>query len=355
MKKKITLLSLLLAALCTNNYAQQDGNALAAFVHAKGDSLFNAGKVPGILVGVSDHGKNSFYNFGYAVPEAKTAFDSTTLFEIGSITKTFTAYIVTAVLEEKKISDTSSVLLYLPDSVRQNKALAGISFISLLNHTSGLPRLPANMDLNSMTPYDTYNSGDLFSYLATVVPKPDGKSNYSNLGMGLAGVLAERITGKSYAVLLDEYIFLPFKLVDPTQSIAASVKSQGYMDKEKTGYWNMDVLAPAGGLKCSAKEMLAYLGKLTHPVDAQSAKIIDKLLTPTVRVSPLVSVGRGWHTFEQQNKPVIYWHNGGTYGFSTFAAFTKDGDHAVVIAVNKFNANAISDGLGMAIIKKMLE
>ena len=116
----------------------------------------------------------------------------------------------------------------------------------------------------------------------------------------------------------------------------------------------MDVLAPAGGLKCSAGEMLAYLGKMWQPINERSAATIKKLLEPTVKLGPMMSVGRGWHLLEQKDKPVIYWHNGGTYGFSTFAAFTKDG-HAVIVAVNKFNSNMVSDALGMAIIKKMQE
>jgi hypothetical protein len=68
-----------------------------------------------------------------------------------------------------------------------------------------------------------------------------------------------------------------------------------------------------------------------------------------------VQVGRGWHTLEKKNNQVIYWHNGGTFGFSTFAAFVKDTRQAVIVVVNKFNSNAVSDGLGIAIMKKMLE
>jgi hypothetical protein len=58
---------------------------------------------------------------------------------------------------------------------------------------------------------------------------------------------------------------------------------------------------------------------------------------------------------EQKGKPTIYWHNGGTYGFSTFAAFVKDTKRSVVVVVNQFNQNQVSDGLGIAIMKEMLE
>jgi len=332
---------------------------IGSFIHHKGDSLYKSSKVPGIFVGVLHKGVARYFNFGYANPDKKMPFDAATIFEAGSITKTFTAFVLVSVLKEKGISENSSILTYLPDSVRQNKALENTSFLNLLNHTSGLPRLPDNMSLteNAMAPYDHYTSADLFNYLKTAVPKPDGKSNYSNLGMGLAGVLAERISGKRYAELLDEYIFLPFRLVTPANALATAAenKSQGYFGDDRSAYWNMDVMAPAGGLKCSAKEMLGYLKEISAPSNAATKAIVDSLLQPTVQVNARVSVGRAWHTLENKNKPVVYWHNGGTYGFSTFAAFLKGGEEAVIVVVNKFDSNKVSDGLGIAIMNKLIE
>jgi CubicO group peptidase (beta-lactamase class C family) len=207
-----------------------------------------------------------------------------------------------------------------------------------------------------MAPYDNYTSGDLFAYLKTCIPKPDGKSNYSNLGGGLAGVLAEIISGKSYAALLDEYIFLPFKMVTPDKSISKTEnKSQGYFENKKSEYWNMDVMAPAGGLKCSGSEMLTYLQMMAEPGTEKSKIIINQLLEPTVSINSSIKICRAWHTLEQKEKPVIYWHNGGTYGFSTFGAFIKRENKAIIVAVNQFNKNAVCDGLGIAIMNKMLE
>lgn len=349
--------SIMLLTSC-NAQGDQTDNNLASFITNKADSLYKKEKFPGIFVAVLNKGERNYYTAGFADPDKKLTFDSTTIFEIGSITKTFTAYVVEAVLKEKGISDSSSILTYLPDSVQQNKLLAGINFLSLLNHTSGLPRLPENMDLASMSmaPYDNYTSADLFNYLKTCAPKPDGKSNYSNLGAGLAGVLAERISGKSYAALLDQYIFIPFKMVTPDKAIDKNEnKSQGYFENAKSDYWNMNILAPAGGLKCAGNEILTYLQTMSSPASGQSKEIINILLEPTVAVNPAIKVGRGWHILEQKDKPVIYWHNGGTYGFSTFCAFLKGEDKAVLVVINQFNKNAITDGLGIGIMRKLLQ
>lgn len=330
--------------------------SLADFITRKGDSLYKAEKLPGIFVGVLNKEEKQFFNFGYAIPDDKLPFDSITLFEAGSITKTFTAYILTSILLKKSISYSRSIISYLPDSVQSNKALQGITFLSLMNHTSGLPRLPSNMILSSddMTPYDHYTMTDLFNYLKTVTPKPDGKSNYSNLGMGLAGVLAQRISGKDYPTLLRQFIFVPFGM-RASDNRHKHRKSQGYFGDKKAAYWKMNALAPAGGLQCTSNELLSYLEYMSQPGDAKAKAIIDKLIKPTVALSPAMHIGLAWHTFEQVGKPNIYWHNGGTYGFSTFAAFIKGTGQAVIVVANKFNTNAVTDGLGIAIIKKMLK
>ena len=328
-------------------------NDLAGFIQTKGDSLLKKEALPGIFVAVLNKGQQQFYNFGYAIPEQKIPFDANTLFEAGSITKTFTAFIVESVLHEKGIPDTASILSFLPDSVQTNKALASVTFRSLLNHTSGLPRLPDNMPLVEidMAPYDKYTEKELFAYLKMAQSKPDGKSNYSNLGMGLAGVLVQKMTGKDYNSLLQQYIFTPFG-IDQKNS---SGKSQGYFQTGKAAFWQMAALAPAGGIKTTAQQLLTYLRQMSKPSNNAAKTIIAQLLEPTARISPVVRIAKGWHTIEQQGKPIIYWHNGGTYGFSTFAAFIKDTEQAVIVVVNRFNANQFSDGLGVSIMKKMLD
>jgi CubicO group peptidase (beta-lactamase class C family) len=335
----------------------QPDETLDAFILRKTDSLYKKGKVPGVFVGVLNNSERNYYNFGFADPDKKMPFDSATVFEIGSITKTFTAYVLESVLKEKGIGDSTSIITYLPDSLQKNKALEATTFVSLLNHTSGLPRLPENMDLetNMMQPYADYNLQMLFDYLETATPKPDGRSYYSNLGATLAGILSERISGKPYRILLDEYILTPFKMTMARQPLSEITnKAQGHFSGNKSDYWDMNVMMPAGGIVCSTSDLLTYLQHISQPSNDSKA-IVDDLLTPTVAVSRTLRVAKGWHIIEEKDKPAVYWHNGGTYGFSTYAAFLKDKSKAVVIVVNEFNKNQVSDVLGELIIKKLME
>jgi CubicO group peptidase (beta-lactamase class C family) len=349
--------SAIVSILSCNAQKTDKESVFDAYIIRTADSIQKTQKAPGIFIGVLDGGRRKYFSFGYADREQKLPFDSATLFEIGSITKTFTAYVLQAVLRQRAISDSSSILPYLPDSVNVNKALQNITFLSLTNHTSGLPRLPGNMPLSGMSPYDHYTVNDLFSFLRTCVPQPDGKSNYSNLGAGLAGVLAQAISGKSYNDLLQEHIFQPFRITfHPDETIDSTMnKGQGYFETIKSPYWKAAALAPAGALKCSAGELLTYFQCMSNPVNAASKEIIDKLLENTATVAPGINVCRGWHTREEKKRPVIYWHNGGTYGFSCFGAFIREQNKAVVVVVNQFNRNMISDQLGFSIIQKMAE
>lgn len=354
MKRSIFCLSCLsLVIVCQAQLENKGNDSLVSFIQQKGDSLHNAEKLPGLFIGVLNGGRRQYFNFGYAVPDKKLPFDSTTLFEAGSITKTFTAFVVQSVLREKGIADTSSIVSYLPDSVRSNKALAPVTFLSLLNHTSGLPRLPANMQpANPKQPYADYNATKLFSYLKTATPQPDGKSNYSNLGAGLAGLLAQRISGKNFEALLNERVFMPFAM-KASDGSASYKRSQGHMGEEKAAYWVWGALTGAGSLQCNADELLSYLAYMSQPRSRNAEAIINGFLQPTVRLSPSMQVARGWHTLERKGKPTIYWHNGGTYGFSTFAAFVKGTGQAVVAVVNQTGKNNVSDALGMTVMRRL--
>ncbi|MBC7948369.1 MAG: beta-lactamase family protein [Chitinophagaceae bacterium] len=352
------LVTLSIVALSCNAQKDQQPDPVGRYIQQRGDSIYKSGEVPGMLVSILRNGQRQYFNFGYAAPDNKVPFDSATIYEIGSITKTFTAYVLVAVLMEKGISDTSKILPYLPDSVQRNTSLSHISFLSLMNHSSGLPRLPSNIDMvnDPMAPYDHYTEGQLYTYLKSATPTTNGASAYSNLGAGLAGVLAARIAGASYETLLDKHMFQPFGLKRHSdESIAAEEhKAQGHFDIMKSNYWKADALAPAGTLKCTSAEILTYFQSMINPPTAASRQIVDTLLRPTLTVLPSMRVCRGWFTVGADSLKV-YWHNGGTYGFSTFGAFNREKNVAVSIVINKFDHNPISDEFGLMIMQKLLQ
>lgn len=344
--------------LCIYSFAQPK-TSIHDFIKATTDSFFVKAKLPGILVMVDDGKTNELYTTGFANVETKKAFDANTIFEAGSISKTFTAFIVESVLKDNKINESSSIVDFLPDSLKDNKSLAHITFLSLLNHTSGLPRLPDNFSITEadMQPYKNYSEKKLFAYLKTAQIDNAKKLEYSNLGNALAGVLASRIAKKPYQKLLAQYIFEPFKMKNEEKDLLKNKnKSQGYFEgNTKAGYWDMNVMTPAGGIKCSGKEMFTYLQNISNQANEATKKIVDSLLSPTVAMNARIRIGRAWHTFEQKEKPIVYWHNGGTYGFSTFVGFIRDTNKKVLVVINRFNENNAADYIGIAMMKKLTQ
>ena len=347
MKKIYVFISLLLVVM--SSFGQKEYIS----IQDKIDSLIKSKKIPGIIAATSQKNKRDFYTSGFANKATEEVFKLETQLEIGSITKTFTAYILTSILNKKNIDVNTPIGAFLPDSVRINTTVSGITFLQLMNHTSGLPRLPSNMDMgkNQMQPYIKYSLNNLYSYLTKAMPDTNKKVSYSNLGMGLAGVLAENISKNSYEQLLRKYITVPFKMkstgLNSKENLPIAV---GYFNGNAAEYWDMNALKAAGGVKSNTTDMLTYLEYiLKHPGN----NILESVTTISATINNRISIAKGWHVLKESGNADITWHNGGTYGFSTFCAFNKTNGTAVFVAVNAFNMNAISDGLGIEIMKMM--
>ncbi|HLD54025.1 MAG TPA: serine hydrolase [Sediminibacterium sp.] len=323
-------------------------------IQAKLDSIINLNTVPGILVASSVKGKHQFFTAGVADKKSNLAFTPETQFEIGSISKTFTAFLLESVLQKNNIADTSLITQFLPDSLAKNKAIVGIQLLHLLNHTSGLPRLPENIGIpqDRLQPYANYNKDNLYYYLNITEPKTFGKIAYSNLGVGLAGVIAENISNKSYQQLLIEYINKPFQLKHTgIESAKRMPKASGYFGNEVASYWDMNILVGAGGIKSDANDLLQYLDFMASN---QSLPVVKSVLQKTTQLNKQVAIAKAWHTIEKDGKTLLYWHNGGTYGFSTFAAFNPITQNSIVVVINAFNKNDIADKLGIEIMTYFL-
>jgi len=323
-------------------------------IQSKLDSVFKLNSVPGILVASSVKGKHQLFTVGVADKKLNIPFTEETQFEMGSISKTFTAFIVESVLEKNKISDTSLITQFLPDSLTKNKAIAHIQLLHLLNHTSGLPRLPENIGIpqDRLQPYANYDKEQLYYYLSKTEPKTFGRIAYSNLGVGLAGVIAENISGKSYEQLLSEYINKPFQLKHTgIQSAKKMPKATGYFGNEVATYWDMNVMVGAGGIKTDANDLLRYLDYIAFN---QSLPVVKSVLQKTTQLNKQVAISKAWHTIEKEGKTLLYWHNGGTYGFSTFAAFNPTTQNSIIVVINAFNKNDIADKLGIDIMTNLL-
>src|SRR5471030_2051526 len=124
----------------------------------------------GLMIGVLDNGHVSTYSYGEVARNTGKLPNADNFFEIGSITKTFTATLLAWYINEGKISLTDKITKYLPDSVSANPELQAITLLNLVNHTSGLARIPDNLishATNPLDPYKDYTKELLYAYLKT--------------------------------------------------------------------------------------------------------------------------------------------------------------------------------------------
>jgi CubicO group peptidase (beta-lactamase class C family) len=310
----------------------------------------------GLSIGVFKNGQISIYNYGETARDNKQLPTAGTIYEIGSITKTFTATLLAYYANEGKVKLTDPITKYLPDSVKTNAALNAVTLQTLSNHTSGLARIPENLQFDSASaanPYKSYNKKLLYSYLKTC--KLNSKSGeqyaYSNLGVGLLGTILSQVSGKMFDQMVQEVICIPLAMKNTVQHLSAlqlphftKVYSQ-YGDP--TVAWDFDALAACGALHSTVNDLLIY-------AKANMISGTDKLskafeLTHQITYSKDAKIALGWHIILVDGVEYIF-HNGGTYGSSSFLAFNSDKKLAVVVLSN---AAESTDAVGTGIIKKL--
>jgi CubicO group peptidase (beta-lactamase class C family) len=295
----------------------------------------------GLSIGILKNGKISTYNYGETARGNNTLPTANTIFEIGSITKTFTAAILAWYVNEGKIKLTDTVTKYLPDSVAANPALQGVTVITLSNHTSGLASLPDNFyghSTDTLNPYKDYTEQLLFTYLKTckLNSVPGEKYAYSNLGVALLGTILERVSGETYGQMVTDIITKPLQMSSTVLHVPAQMRSRFVNvyneDGKPTPPWNWDVFEPTGALRSTVSNMLTYA---KANMDTTGTTELGKAfaLTRQITFHKDVKLGLNWHVIIV-NGVEYYFHNGGTDGSSSFLAYNIDRNIAIVILSN---------------------
>lgn len=311
----------------------------------------------GASVAVFYNGKNYYYNYGETVKDNQQLPNQKTLYQIGSITKTFTATLLAKAVVDKKVGLQDTITKYLPDSVAENPDLRNITLQQLSNHSSGLPRLPTNFWLignNDLQPYENYDDNALFGFLKQfkAIRKLGESYEYSNLAVGLLGVILERIYNKSYEQLLLESIVKPLSLTYTKIALNYNDKtmlSQGYNKKgEAVPAWNFKSLAACGAIISCSEDLLQYGKQQLNEFRNPLSKYIKLTHQPTFN-NKVQKVGLGWHFFINDADEVLS-HTGATNGYQTVLCINKNKSIVVTVLTNNAtNGDALGAKLMQAI------
>ncbi|WP_179228561.1 serine hydrolase domain-containing protein [Leptolyngbya ohadii] len=298
-------------------------------------------------------GDKTFLNtFGTSSTNSGT-LDSRTLFEIGSITKVFTGICLAQLLIDSAAKLDDSIALYLPETVKFSPSVQTITLKHLATHSSGLPRLPQNLDLTAVdpeNPYKNYGVQDLYQALETVelLAEPGTQYEYSNFGMTLLGYLLALRTNQSYESLVQQIICQPLSLTD-TAIVLTPEQQQRLIaphspDGQIVFHWDFGELPAAGGLRSTPQDMLQFLQASLGQIESPVKRAIERSQQPEFE-SGNDRLGLAWHILHLPEKPLWHWHNGGTGGFVSFLGIDRSHQTGVVLMANSGDAMAEDSSL----------
>jgi len=303
----------------------------------------DSGVTKGIVVGYFDPDGVSYYSYGSTGLAGDWTPNEYTLFEIGSISKSFTGILLADMVRRGEVKLSDPIEKYLPAgaSVPQYDGVS-ITLEDLASHRSSMPRMPANAtSTDSMNPLENYTTDLLYQALAEVeLSRPIGQEyEYSNFGMGLLGFLLERASGKTYQQLVVERIASPLAIPDTLIKPSKDMRqrfARGYSAAGDTVSHNrLPVLAGAGALTSTAADMVQFLKANVGAIDSPVFKAMNLSHQPRIETGqPDMQYGLGWNIASYANGREIISHGGVTEGFNAFAGFEQSSQMGVVVLTN---------------------
>lgn len=264
------------------------------------------------------------------------------LFEIGSITKTFTALLLAQAVLRKDFALTDPVEPVLGLRLRDSQGQP-LQWLDLATHRSGLPRLASNMQPRlAADPYADYGWTQLKAFLETWQPQVPRQARweYSNLGFGLLGHALGLHAGKPFAALLHERVLQPLGLGDMRVAVPGDGPAGLLPGHDANGQavprWTFDTMAGGGALIGSARSLARYAQAALGLIDTPLAPAFELTLRRHADGSgPANPMGLGW-TLGRLNGRRIANHDGGTYGFSSSLFLDLDQQRASLVLANAF-------------------
>ncbi|EKM5065067.1 beta-lactamase [Cronobacter turicensis] len=322
-------------------------------------------QIPGMAVAVSVNGETHFWHYGVASKATRKPVDEKTLFEIGSLSKTFTATLASAAQQEGKLDFSAPASRYLP--ALNGSAFDRVTLRHLATHTSGMPLF---------VPDDVKNTAQLMAWYRAWQPaQPVGTERvYSNLGIGMLGMITAKALDKPFSEAMEQGLLADFGMTHSFINVpdaAMDDYAQGYNKDDKPVRVTPGPLdAESYGLKSSSADLLRYLqiqlgerdvaprwrqaitathngyyrsgeftqgmmweyypwpSPLSRLVEGNSSQRIMKGLTATAIVPP-------------EPAPQAAWYNktGSTNGFSAYAVFIPEKRIALIMLANKWFPN----------------
>ena len=297
--------------------------------------------VVGMTIGVVHQGKSSVFNYGRLSADDSRQPDGDTIYEIGSVSKVFTAVLLADAVSQGRVKLDQPAGELLPSGVTMpSHDKRAITLQDLSTHVSGLPRLPDNLKMEyAENPFAAYTVKNMYAFLSdhNLSRSPGEKSEYSNLGVGLLGHLLARQVDTTYEQLLRDRIAKPLDMVDTTITLNKQQRSRlappHLVDGRASSNWDLPALAGAGAIRSTGKDMLKFVQANLDPPPGEIGKGIQ--LAWQVHQPPLkqgqFAMGLGWLVAHDGQ---TRWHNGQTGGYHSAVYVNRQAKIGVVLLTN---------------------
>ena len=294
-----------------------------------------------LSIAIIKDGLVSYFGINKENDTISTIDNQKSIFEIGSISKVFTSTLLANFVIDGKVKLNDNINDYLKTPLNNSTE---ISFIDLANHTSGLPRLPTNLDLtkvNPENPYKEYKEKELEDYVTNQLELSNkGENQYSNLGAGLLGYTLSKIENDTYESLLQNKIFSKYDMQNSTTDIT-TIKGNLVKGLNNEGIevpnWDLAVLAGAGAIFSTVED----LSKFAISQFEDKNKELELTRVKTFELNENMDIGLGWHLLKNKSDNLWYFHNGGTGGYSSSMVIEEKSKNGIIILsnVSAFNPN----------------
>ncbi|WP_240656593.1 serine hydrolase [Streptomyces sp. V2] len=308
---------------------------------------------PGALARVDDRGTVRQVTVGVADRGTKRALSTADRFRIGSVTKVFSAVVLLQLVDERKLRLDAPVNQYLPKLLPDNR----ITVRHVLSHRSGLYDYSNDMFANSVSGFEEVRT-KVFTYRQLVArslrhprtTKPGGPYRYSNTNFVVAGMLIEKLTGRSVAAEYQKRIVKPLKLTDtvyvhPGTAIPGR-HTRGYLTPDKAGRPLVDATRQtvswaqsAGAMISSAKDLDTFLSALMRGKLMSAAQLAQ--MQKWVPAGTGQAYGLGLRRRTLSCGVSVYGHTGAVQGYYSYAFTTKDGRRSLAALANVSNSSRV--------------
>ncbi len=337
-------------------------------------------KIPGISVGLIDKNGSRFFNCGEIKKESGIEPTSDTMYEIGSMTKTFTAILTSQLQNEGLLSLHDPITKFLPEFADSEFGKNKITLYHLITHTSGIVEIPLRDypkylikiifrtgNGRLFPPRYSYNTSDFLQEVSKIKLKnnPGITFRYSNTGVGLVGKILERVTNSTYEELIKNRILDVLNMNNTGINVLETHK-----DKLATGYFytgkeadpiNIPAVMSAGSICSTVADMLKFLKANLDLSESSLSPILEYCKSTKVKpqLNPFkkfiwkslfgiksTEIGLGWIMVDLGDVKTIS-HSGGTEGFSTLMMMNLERNTGVVVLSNGAFKNHFKLGVNL--------